>query len=69
MSCVLDITKKCGCVKKSGIEFPKTFDSKEEALKEAKELTEEFNETFCHKHEFEVEDEGDKVVIKVIDAL
>jgi uncharacterized FlaG/YvyC family protein len=68
MSCVLDITKKCGCVKKSGIEFPKSFETKEEALKEAKELADEFNETFCHKHEFSVEEDGDKVVIKVVEA-
>jgi hypothetical protein len=33
------------------------------------QITEEFNETFCHKHEFAVEEDGDKVIIKVIDAL
>jgi uncharacterized FlaG/YvyC family protein len=68
MAIELDITKKCGCVKKSGIEFPKTFETKEEALNEAKKLTEEFNETFCHKHNFSVEEDGDKVVIKVVEA-
>ena len=66
--CELDITKKCGCVKKSGIEFPKSFESKEEALNEAKKLTEEFNETFCHKHNFSVKEEDNKVIIEVVEA-
>ena len=66
--CELDITKKCGCVKKSGIEFPKSFESKEDALNEAKKLADEFNETFCHKHNFSIKEDGDKVIIELVEA-
>jgi len=65
MSYTVNIEKECGCFKKSGVELPKTFETKEEALKEANELAEEFNETFCHKHEFSVVEDGENVTIKV----
>ena len=65
MSYIVNIEKQCGCVKKSGIEFPKTFDSLEEAKKEAQALAAEFNETFCKKHNFEVEENGETLTIKV----
>lgn len=65
MSYIVNIEKQCGCFKKSGIELPKTFENKEEALKEAQELAQEFNETFCKKHNFEVEENGNEFMIKV----
>jgi len=65
MSYIVDIEKKCGCVKKSGIEFPKSFDSLEEAKKTAEELANEFSETFCQKHHFKVEENGDNFTIKL----
>ena len=65
MSYIVNIEKQCGCLKKSGIELPKTFENKEEALKEAQELAQEFNETFCKKHNFEVEENGNEFMIKV----
>jgi len=65
MSYIVDIEKQCGCVKKSGVEFPKTFENLEEAKKEAAELASEFNETFCKKHDFQVEENGNTLTIKV----
>ena len=65
MSYIVNIEKQCGCVKKSNQEFPKTFENKEEALNEAKKLAEEFNETFCKKHNFQVEENGNELMIKV----
>ncbi len=65
MSYIVNIEKQCGCVKKSGEEFPKTFENKEEALNEAKKLADEFNETFCKKHNFQVEENGNELTIKV----
>ena len=59
--------KQCGCFKKSDFEAEQIFDSKEEALKKAKEMCEYMNEQFCQKHEFSISEEsaGDDVIIKV----
>jgi hypothetical protein len=65
MSYTLNIEKQCGCFKKSGIELPKTFETKEDAIKEANELAEEFNETFCRKHNFGVVENGEEITISV----
>ena len=65
MSYIVDIEKHCGCVKKSGTEFPKKFEDLDEAKKEAIKLANEFNETFCQKHNFKVEENGDNLTIKV----
>jgi len=65
MSYIVDIEKQCGCVKKSGVQFPKTFENLEEAKKEAAALAEEFNETFCKKHNFQVEENDNTLTIKV----
>ena len=61
----IDIEKKCGCVKKSGIEFPKTFEDKEEAEFEALKLANHMNANFCKKHRFFVNEEGDTFKIYV----
>ena len=55
----VDIEKKCGCVKKSGLEFPKTFEDKKEAEFEALKLANYMNANFCKKHRFFVNEEGD----------
>jgi len=65
MSYTLNIAKECGCFKKSGVELPKTFESKEEAIKEGKKLAEEFNKTFCKKHNFDVVENGNELTISV----
>lgn len=65
MSYTVNIEKQCGCFKKSGVELPKTFDNKEDALKEANKLVKEFNDTFCEKHDFGLVENGDEITISV----
>ncbi len=61
----IDIEKKCGCVKKSGLEFPKTFKDKKEAEFEALKLANYMNANFCKKHRFFVNEKGDTFMIYV----
>jgi len=65
MSFIVDVEKQCGCIKKSGWEFPKTFDSREKAEYEALELANQMNATFCKKHRFFVNKEDNKFTIMV----
>jgi len=55
----VDVEKQCGCLKKSNLEFPKTFENKEEAEFEALKLVNYMNTKFCKKHRFFVNEEGD----------
>jgi hypothetical protein len=57
--------KQCGCFKRSDFQEEQTFETKEEALKEALEMCEDMNETFCQKHNFSVVEDGDILMIKV----
>jgi hypothetical protein len=57
--------KQCGCFKRSDFQDEQTFESKEEALKEALAMCEDMNETFCQKHNFSVVEEGDTMMIKL----
>jgi hypothetical protein len=42
----------CKCFLKSGLPEKSEYDSETEAKKEALKMTEQMNNTFCHKHEF-----------------
>ena len=57
--------KQCGCFKRSDFQDEQTFESKEEALKEALAMCEDMNETFCQKRNFSVVEEGDTMMIKL----
>jgi hypothetical protein len=57
--------KQCGCFKRSDFKEEQTFESKEEALKEALAMCEDMNETFCQKHNFSVVEDGDAMIIKM----
>jgi len=61
----VDIEKKCGCVKRSNLEFPKSFEDKKEAEFEALKLANYMNANFCKKHRFFVNEEGDTFKIYV----
>ena len=65
MSFIVDVEKQCGCIKKSNMQFPKTFDSREKAEYEALELANQMNATFCKKHRFFVNKEDNKFTIMV----
>lgn len=59
------VEKECGCFKRSDFENHKEYESKEQALTEALAMAEDMNETFCQKHNFQVVEQGDDVVIKM----
>jgi len=61
----LKIEKQCGCFKKSDLKAEQTFNTKEEALSEAKNMCEYMNEKFCQKHNFAFMQNGDEITIKV----
>jgi len=59
------VEKECGCFKKSDYTNNMSFDSKDNALLQAQEMSKEMNETFCGKHEFSVIEEQDSFKITV----
>jgi len=63
------IEKECGCFRKSGIENNQKFDNKDDALIKAMNLSKEMNQEFCQKHEFNVVESGDSIVIKVDESV
>lgn len=48
----ITINKICGCMKKSGIDLERKFETPEAACQEAQAICEDANETFCQKHCF-----------------
>jgi len=60
------IEQECSCFKKSGFENNQTFETKAEALLQAKVLECRMSQEFCHTHYFEAEDRGDEILIHTI---
>jgi hypothetical protein len=58
----VEMEKLCGCAKRNGIKQVQEFSDRESALKEANELVEEMNETFCQKHSFAVVEKSDSEI-------
>ncbi len=58
------IANQCSCFKQSTIKNHQKFDSKQEALEKALELTNFMNEHFCKKHQFEVQEIFNNFMIK-----
>jgi len=54
----VNIDKECGCFKKSDLENNKSFDNKDDALIEAKNMVTHMNDEFCQKHEFVFSEDG-----------
>lgn len=61
----INVEKECGCFKREGYKNNQTFETKEAAMKEAEGMVEDMNETFCQKHVFEIEDNGETITIKM----
>lgn len=57
------VANQCACFKKSDLQNNLTFQSKDEALLKAIEMKDEMNESFCKKHEFEVQEMYNNFVI------
>ncbi len=61
----IQMTKECGCFKKSSYENNMRFDNKDDALLQAKLMESHMNQKFCQKHLFWVEEEGNTFKINV----
>ncbi len=61
----VQVEKECGCFKRSDFSNDISFESKDDALLQAIEMSKEMNEEFCQKHEFDVVENGNTIMIKV----
>ena len=61
----VNVTKECGCFKKSDFENGISFGSKDDALMSAQHMVTHMNEKFCQKHEFKLVENGDQFTIFV----
>jgi len=59
----LEVEKRCGCFTRAKLEGSLKFDTKEQAVKKAKEMLEIMNNDFCGKHKFKIVEENDTVKI------
>jgi hypothetical protein len=59
------VNLECGCFKRSGYSANNSFDTKEEALKDATKMVEDMNKNFCGKHIFSLQEEGNDIIIDV----
>ncbi|UFH59515.1 hypothetical protein [Sulfurovum mangrovi] len=61
----INVEKECGCFKRSAFENNKSFESKDDALMQAKLMENHMNQKFCQKHLFTAVEDGDNIKIKV----
>jgi len=61
----IHVEKECGCFKKSAYENDMAFESKDDALMQARLMESHMNQKFCQKHLFYTEDKGDEIIIHV----
>ena len=54
----ISMDKECGCFKKSEFSNNMQMDSKDDALMQAKMMTNHMNSKFCQKHEFLLSENG-----------
>ena len=57
------VEKECGCFRRSELESNISFDSKDDALTEAINMSNQMNDEFCGKHSFVVSEEGNDLII------
>ncbi|WP_198304863.1 hypothetical protein [Arcobacter vandammei] len=58
------VQDQCSCFKKSDLENNIEFASKDDALLKAIEMKNIMNRTFCKKHEFQIQEMFNNLVIK-----
>jgi len=61
----INVEKECGCFKKSDFQNNMQFESKDDALMQAKLMESHMNQKFCQKHHFYTEDKDDQIIIHV----
>jgi len=59
------IEKQCGCFKRANMPATKSFESRDDALIEAKAWAQDMNETFCKKHAFDVIEDKENFIIRL----
>ena len=65
----INVSKECGCFKKSAYENGMSFESKDDALMQAQLMVNHMNTKFCQKHEFELSEDGENFLISVDEKL
>lgn len=62
----IELEKQCGCFRRSELDAKISFETFEEAKKEAQNLCNYINEEFCQNHYFEPKIENEeKILIKM----
>jgi hypothetical protein len=61
----VNVETECGCFRKSSYENNMQFESKDDALIEAKRMEDGMNEAFCQKHLFTLVEDGNTFQISV----
>ncbi len=61
----INIEKECGCFKRSAYENNKAYESKDDALLQAKLMENHMNQKFCQKHLFTLTEDGQNFNITV----
>jgi hypothetical protein len=61
----INVTKECGCFKKSEYENNMNFESKDDALLQAQLMTNYMNTNFCRSHNFQLVENGEQFTINV----
>ena len=52
----IEVPNTCGCFLRSGLPQSSEYETAEEAKEEAQAMLEHMNSSFCHKHEFVLEE-------------
>ncbi|WP_309500011.1 hypothetical protein [Sulfurovum sp.] len=61
----INVEKECGCFKRSAYDNNMSFESKDDALIQAKEMENHMNQKFCQTHQFTLTENGDTFNIGV----
>ena len=61
----INVELECGCFKRSAYENNLSFESKDEALMEARLMESHMNQRFCQKHMFTLSEDGNNFNIAV----
>lgn len=61
----INVEKECGCFKKSAYDNNMSFESKDDALMQARLMESHMNQKFCQTHHFTLTENGDTFSIGV----
>lgn len=61
----INVEKECGCFKKSAYDNNMSFESKDDALMQARLMESHMNQKFCQKHMFTLTEDGENFNISV----